>query len=102
MERQLNYRTAALFAHDGVNIVVLSRGTTVSGKPFYAFVRIKPSRYEAFRAAEQSGEPYRIQDYGEILHFGYQETPSEKVLEMVRGTYENPPPVVSAERQISL
>lgn len=102
MERHIDFRTAALFAHDGVNIIVLSRGRTISGKPFYAFVKIKPSRYGAFQAAEASGEAYRVQDFGEIIRFGYEETPSEAVLSDVRMAYENPPPSVSAMQPISL
>lgn len=90
MKKEFNFKTAALFAHDALDVVVLSRGTTVSGKPFYAFAKIKPSRFQAFKDKEDSGLPYRIQDFGEILMFDYAETPPESVMEEMRNHYGTP------------
>lgn len=90
MNKQFNFKTAALFAHDAVDVLVLSRGTTVSGKPFYAFAIIKPSRFPAFKAAEEKGLPYRLQDFGEILMFDYAETPPEDVFNKMRQDHGSP------------
>ena len=82
-----NFKTAALFANDGVDIIVLCRGETVSGKPFYAFVKIKPSRYTAFERAQLAGSNFEIQDYGEILNFDYAHTPPQEIIDKMRAQY---------------
>lgn len=102
MERHLDYRTAARFAEDTVSVLVLSRGMTITGKPFYAFAKIRPSRYNAFKAAEASGEAYRIQDYGELLAYAYQRTPTDDTLERMRALCEMPPPPVTFSQSVSV
>ena len=82
-----NFKTAALFANDGVDIIVLCRGETVSGKPFYAFVKIKPSRYSAFQRAQEGDRSFDMQDYGEILDFDYAQTPPQEVIDKMRAQY---------------
>ena len=82
-----SFKNAALFASDGVDIIVLCRGETVSGKPFYAFVKIKPSRYAAFQQVQAEAHNFEVQDYGEILTFDYAHTPPQEVIDAMRKRY---------------
>ena len=84
-----NFKAAALFATDGVDIITLCRGTTVSGEPFYAFLKIKPSRFAAFEEAQGAGFSFDLQDYGEILAYDYADMPPQKILDEMRKKYGN-------------
>ena len=82
-----NFKTAALFANDGVDIIMLCRGETVSGKPFYAFLKIKPSRFAAFERAQQSEQAFDLYEFGDILNFDYAHTPPQEVIDTMRARY---------------
>jgi hypothetical protein len=82
-----NFKDAALFANDGVDIIMLCRGDTISGKPYYAFVKMKPSRLTAFERIKNTDESFSLQDYGDILKFDYVEIPPEEVINEMRARY---------------
>lgn len=82
-----NFKDAALFATDGVDIIMLCRGDTISGKPYYAFLKVKPSRFSAFEQAQAGGDAFSLQEYGEIIEFDYTITPPEDVINAMRARY---------------
>ena len=81
------FKNAALFANDGVDIIMLCRGETVSGIPYYAFIKIKPSRFSAFERAQQEPESFDLYDYGDVLNFDYAHTPPQEVIDKMRAQY---------------
>jgi hypothetical protein len=82
-----NFKDAALFANDGVDIILLCRGDTISGKSYYAFVKMKPSRFTAFERIKNTDESFSLQEYGDILKFDYVEIPPEEVINEMRARY---------------
>lgn len=50
-------------------IILLCRGTGTDGKPFWAYMCIKPSMAQAFKDARDMGT-FRLEDYGTILELG--------------------------------
>ncbi len=73
-------------ADDEVAIVVLTQGETEDNRPFYAYLAIPPSKYLAFKKAEESGS-YALQDYGEVIAFDYAEAPPEELQQEIEATY---------------
>lgn len=61
-----------------LSILVLSRGVTIDDKKFWAYIAIPPSKFEAFKAAEEAGG-YNIEDYGEIITAGEGDEPPDDV-----------------------
>lgn len=66
---------------------MLCRGETVSGKPFYAFLKIKPSRVSAFERAQLEEKSFDIYEYGDVLSFDYAHTPPQEVIDKMRARY---------------
>lgn len=50
-------------------IVLLCRGTGTDGKPFWAYMCIKPSMAQAFKDAREKGN-FKLEEYGTILEIG--------------------------------
>ncbi len=73
-------------ADQHASIIVLSKGTLIDGSPYFAYAAIPPSKYRFFKLAEAQGN-YRLNDYGEILHFEKAEAPSQKVMDMMKEKY---------------
>ena len=55
----------------GEAIIVLDRGTIEDGTPYWAYVAVRPSRYEEFMRLGKNRQPKRINDYGAILKYGF-------------------------------
>jgi hypothetical protein len=65
-----------------VCVVELARCKTSYGKPFYAYVRIKPSEYMDYKTKLNKGLPVDPNDY-EILEYGWGDAPPQHVQEMM-------------------
>lgn len=50
-------------------IMLLCRGMGTDGKPFWAYMCIKPSMAQAFKDAREKGR-FNLEDYGTILEVG--------------------------------
>jgi len=50
-------------------IILLCRGTGTDGKPFWAYMCVKPSMAQAFKDAQDKGS-FHLEDYGTILEMG--------------------------------
>ena len=65
------------------NIIVLDRGKLEDGRPFWVYIRVKPSKYKDFAKASREGRPKRLTDYGTILKYGFdKEVPASVKLAM--------------------
>ena len=50
-------------------IVLLCQGKNANGRPFWAYMAIKPSMAEAFKAVRDAGG-FNLEDYGTIIEYG--------------------------------
>lgn len=70
-------------------IIMLIYGTMEHGGPFWCYVAIKPSMFDAFKDAESRGEIdlYNFDAYGEIIVSAEGETPPDEVTLKVAEIY---------------
>ncbi len=60
-------------------IVHIITGRDANGEPFYAYVSVKPSRYEEFLLITRAGEEMDLAEFGRILSAGFGEEPPNDV-----------------------
>lgn len=74
-------------------IIMLVYGVMDHGGPFWCYVAVKPSQYDAFKEAESSGkiDLYDFDEYGEIIVSAEGETPPEDVTMKVAEMYNTDP-----------
>lgn len=74
-------------------IIMLIYGTMEHGGPFWCYVAVKPSMYDAFKQAEQNGtlDLYEFGPYGEIIVSAEGETPPDDVTIKVAEMYGTDP-----------
>ena len=76
--------SAAAMADLLCTMVVVCRGVRENGNPFWAYVCMKPSMAESFRAARESGI-FNLEDYGTIVQWGEgEEIPADIEAKMAR------------------
>lgn len=73
-------------ADNEVSILIITAGEMEDGKPFYAYLSVKPSKYKDFMEAEKKGN-YKLSDFGEILEFGREKEPPENVKKEMEEKY---------------
>lgn len=76
-------------ADDFARVIMLLKGVMDHGGPFWCYVAIKPSRFEAFKAAETAGaiDLYDFDDFGEVIVSAEGDNPPYPVTEEVAGLY---------------
>ncbi len=74
---------------DVSRVIMLLFGRLEAGGPFWCYVAIKPSRYEAFQAAQNEGlvDLYDFDEFGEVVVSAEGEHPPLKVTEEVARLY---------------
>jgi hypothetical protein len=74
-------------------IIMLVYGRMEHGGPFWCYVAVKPSMYDAFKRAEQDGtlDLYNFDPYGEIIVSAEGETPPDEVTIKVAEMYNTDP-----------
>lgn len=78
------------FDPDNVSrIIMLLYGKMDHGGPFWCYVAIRPSQFEAFKAAEASGtiDLYNFDAFGEVIVSAEGQTPPEEVTLKVAELY---------------
>ena len=53
------------------SLIVLDQGIQEDGKPYWLFLKVKPSKYKEFMQLCRQRKPKRFTDYGTILKYGY-------------------------------
>jgi len=73
--------------------IVLVYGLLENGNPFWVFVAVKPSQYNAFIAAQKDGSLnlYEFSEYGEIIVSGEGKSPPDEVTIKVAEMYQTDP-----------
>ncbi len=74
-------------------IIMLVYGVMDHGGPFWCYVAVKPSQYDAFKADEAAGkiDLYNFDAYGEIIVSAEGETPPQEVTMKVAEMYNTDP-----------
>ena len=70
------------YAPDNVSrVIMLLYGKMEHGGPFWCYVAVKPSQFEAFKAAEAEGsiDLYNFEPYGEVIVSAEGHTPPAAV-----------------------
>ena len=70
-------------------VIMLLYGKMDHGGPFWCYVAVKPSQFEAFKAAEASGsiDLYNFEPFGEVIVSAEGQTPPEEVTLKVAEMY---------------
>lgn len=92
-------------------VIMLLYGKMDHGGPFWCYVAIKPSQFNAFKAAEAAGtiDLYNFDAYGEVIVSAEGQTPPEEVTLKVAEMYGADPstffqpidPLAEIDRKIS-
>jgi hypothetical protein len=78
------------YAPDNLSrVIMLLYGKMDHGGPFWCYVAVKPSQFEAFKAAEAAGniDLYNFDPYGEVIVSAEGQTPPEEVTLKVAEMY---------------
>ncbi len=70
-------------------IIMLIYGKMDHGGPFWCYVAVKPSKFEAFKQAEKDGkiDLYNFEDFGELIVSAEGRTPPQEVTLKVAEIY---------------
>ena len=70
-------------------VIMLLYGKMDHGGPFWCYVAVKPSQFEAFKTAEKGGQIdlYNFEAYGEVIVSAEGQTPPEEVTLKVAEMY---------------
>lgn len=70
-------------------VIMLLYGKMDNGNPFWCYTAIKPSKFEAFKIAEQQGkiDLYNFEEFGEVIVSAEGKTPPEEVTLKVAEIY---------------
>ncbi len=71
-------------ADEGASIIAYTDGVTASGKPYYAYIAVKPSKYREFYERTKARESIRLGDFGKIIVYGYETKPPSAVVVHMR------------------
>jgi hypothetical protein len=84
---------------DLTRTIVLVYGLLESGSPFWVFVAVKPSQYQAFIDAQKNGtlNLYQFAPYGEIIVSGEGKSPPDDVTIKVAEMYQTDPTKLKAQ-----
>ncbi len=78
---------------DLTRIIVLVYGMLENGGPFWVYVAVKPSKYQAFMGAQKEGklDLYKFEPFGEIIVSGEGKVPPDEVTLKVAEMYQTDP-----------
>ena len=72
---------------DLMDVLSLVQGE-IDGQKFWAYVLVPPLKYEEFLRVQQSGEPYSLAEYGEIIRYKVgEEAPPQEVMNEIETQY---------------
>jgi len=81
---------------DLIRTIVLVYGMLDSGGPFWVFVAVRPTKYQAFLTAQKEGtlDLYKFEGYGEIIVSGEGRMPPDEVTLKVAEMYQTDPATI--------
>jgi hypothetical protein len=74
-------------------MIVLVYGIQGNGSPFWVYVAVKPTRYQAMQNAQKEGtlDLNDFASYGEVIIAGHGQSPPDEVTLKVAETYQTTP-----------
>ena len=73
---------------DGDNAVLAyTSGVMQDGRPYYAYVAVRPSLYKKFRQITAARQSVILGEYGELLEAGIATTPPLEVVQKMKNQY---------------
>ena len=57
------------------------------GRPYYAYIAVRPSMYKEFKEITDAGEGLTLGEYGEVIAAGFEAKPPRAVVKDMRETY---------------
>lgn len=72
---------------NGAAIIAFSSGNTASGRPYYAYVAVKPSKYREFCEKSEARETIKLSDYGRVVAHGFESAPPASVVQHMYEQY---------------
>jgi hypothetical protein len=61
-------------------IIAFVNGTMSDGRPYYAYLAVKPSKCQQFYERTAAGEPLILSEYGTVIIAGFASQPPENVV----------------------
>jgi hypothetical protein len=74
-------------ADENSGVLCLSKGVLDSGKPYFAYIAVKPSKFEEFYRRSSARETFVLDDYGMIIYMDELPEPPIEVQENMREFY---------------
>jgi hypothetical protein len=68
-------------------ILVYITGIVEDGRPYYAYIAVKPSLYDQFKAKCDAKAEIIPGKYGAVIATGFESSPPPEVISMMRDTY---------------
>jgi hypothetical protein len=66
------------------SVIVLSCGAIEDGTPYWAYISVKPSKYQEFMRESDLHKPINFDDYGVILKCGLEEDVPDSIKEEMK------------------
>ncbi len=74
-------------ADDSSAIIAYTNGVTEDGRPYYAYMAVKPSRYREFYELTSARKAIVLNDFGNIIEGGFEESPPANIVQRMRNEY---------------
>ena len=86
---KVKHSSADELAQADQNTAILSyvHGTMEDGRPYYAYVAVKPSKYREFHALTAAKKAMVIGEYGTVVAAGFELEPPADVVKEMREVY---------------
>lgn len=68
-------------------IVAFTNGTMADGKPYYAYIAVKPSMYQEFYDNTVAKKPMVLSNYGSVIVADFMQTPPKEIIEFMRSEF---------------
>ena len=68
-------------------ILCYTDGMMPDGRPYYAYIAVKPSKYLEFKKITDAGDGLTLADYGEVIAGDFETKPPQSVVDEMREKY---------------
>jgi hypothetical protein len=68
-------------------VVAFTNGTMADGRPYYAYIAVKPSMYQEFYDNTVAKKPMVLSNYGSVIVADFMQTPPKEIIEFMRSEF---------------
>ncbi len=69
------------------SIIAFTNGVAADGRPYYAYLAVKPSKYREFYELTANRQVLQLNDFGEIIKGGFEVSPPADIISFMRDEY---------------